>query len=196
MAPRRPVAEAPDSSRLLPDGLNVAIGARAYSASGASADTDIRAAVDGDATTRWCPGTGGVTTLRVDLGRSRRITGIGVTFANKRPNDDATYRVSYASGRGRPAPYPGPTQAGPHPIEQGPLYLHGDAEGRYFDLTFRTTRITTPCVAEFRVFSRVDGAEQLDLGADLSTLKQSEVQGWKYFSGGAATPSTPSSPTG
>jgi len=117
MALQQPGAEVPDSSRRLPDGLNVAIGAQAHSASGSSADTDIGAAVDGDATTRWCPGTGGVTTLRVDLGRSRRITGIGVTFANKRPNDNATYRVTYASGGGQAAPYPGPAQAGPHPIE-------------------------------------------------------------------------------
>ena len=40
---------------LLPDGLNVAIGARATANSGSAPGTSLASIDDGDATTRWCP---------------------------------------------------------------------------------------------------------------------------------------------
>ena len=63
----------------LPDGLNVAIGAKVSANSGAAPPTTLANINDGDGTTRWCPGTVGIHRVTVDLGKVQDISGAGAT---------------------------------------------------------------------------------------------------------------------
>src|ERR1035441_9314365 len=78
----------------LPDGLNVAIGAHVSANSGSTPDTSLSNVNDGDGTTRWCPGTVGIHTVTIDLGRVVDVTGTGVTFSGEEGSDGSFYSVS------------------------------------------------------------------------------------------------------
>ncbi|HTU75852.1 MAG TPA: hypothetical protein VMG38_20240 [Trebonia sp.] len=78
---------------LLPDGLNVAIGAPASASSGSAPGTSLGSIDDGDGTTRWCPGTMGIHTVTLDLGRTVDVSGTGVTFSGEEPSDGSFYSI-------------------------------------------------------------------------------------------------------
>jgi hypothetical protein len=90
----------------LPDGLNVAIGAKVSTNSGAAPPTTLANINDGDGTTRWCPGTIGIHRVTVDLGKVQDITGAGATFTGEEGEDGSFFTVSAGMSRSHMAPLP------------------------------------------------------------------------------------------
>src|ERR1700733_7608398 len=94
---------------LIPDGLNVAIGAHATANSGSAPSTSLANIDDGDGTTRWCPSKLGIHSVTLDLGRVVDITGTGATFSGEEGNDGSFYSIS--TGITRPDQTAFPNQA-------------------------------------------------------------------------------------
>ena len=166
---------------LIPDGLNVAIGAHATANSGSAPSTSLANIDDGDGTTRWCPSKLGIHSVTLDLGRVVDITGTGATFSGEEGNDGSFYSIS--TGITRPDQTAFPNQAPLHrnSIVQGPLYLFAGSASdvtktvpaRYVTLTYQVPREQNICVQELRVFSTTAEAKPgLELGDDLSALPQ------------------------
>jgi hypothetical protein len=164
---------------LLPDGLNVAIGAPATANSGSAPGTSLANIDDGDGTTRWCPSGLGVHSVTVDLGRVVDLAGTGATFSGEEGNDGSFYSVSTGITRPGQAAFPHQSPRNRNPIVQGPLYLFAgtaaDAtatvRARYVTLTYQVPREQNICVQELRVFSAAaESRPDLELGDDLSSL--------------------------
>lgn len=163
----------------LPDGLNVAIGAHVSANSGSTPDTSLSNVNDGDGTTRWCPGTVGIHTVTIDLGRVVDVTGTGVTFSGEEGSDGSFYSVSTGVSSPGQTSFPNQAAGDRNTIVQGPLYLFAGAaadttatvRARYVTLTYQVPREQNICVQELRVFStNATTAPNLELGADLSNL--------------------------
>jgi len=164
---------------LLPDGLNVAIGAHATANSGSAPGSALANIDDGDGTTRWCPSTLGIHSVTLDLGHVVDITGTGATFSGEEGSDGSFYSVSTGITRPDQTPFPNQAALDRNSIVQGPLYLFAGSASdvaktvpaRYVTLTYQVPREQNICVQELRVFSA--GAESrpgLELGDDLSNL--------------------------
>jgi arabinogalactan endo-1,4-beta-galactosidase len=164
---------------LLPDGLNVAIGAHATANSGSAPSTSLGNIDDGDGTTRWCPSTLGIHTVTLDLGHVVDVTGTGATFSGEEGSDGSFYSISTGITRPDQTPFPNQAPDSRNGIVQGPLYLFaGTASNvtatvpaRYVTLTYQVPREQNICVQELRVFSTdAQAAPHLELGDDLSGL--------------------------
>jgi arabinogalactan endo-1,4-beta-galactosidase len=179
---------------LLPDGLNVAIGAKATANSGSAPGTSLGNIDDGDGTTRWCPSTLGIHTVTVDLGRVVDVTGTGVTFSGEEGNDGSFYSISTGITKPGQTPFPNQAPGGRNGIVQGPLYLFAGTPSdvtatvpaRYVTLRYQVPREQNICVQELRVFSTTAAATPgLELGDDLSGLT---AGGGSYTLNGQPTP--------
>ena len=164
---------------LLPDGLNVAVGAQASANSGSAPGTSLANIDDGDGTTRWGPSTLGIHTVTLDLGRTVDLSGTGVTFSGEEGDDGSFYSVKAGLSPGDEQPLPHQAAGDRNTIVQGPLYLFtGSAAdvgatvpARYVTLTYQVPREQNICVQELRLFSpTARSAPGLQLGDDLSTL--------------------------
>jgi Glycosyl hydrolase family 53 len=164
---------------LLPDGLNLAIGAHATANSGSAPGTSLGNIDDGDGTTRWCPSTLGIHTVTLDLGRVVDVTGTGATFSGEESNDGSFYSISTGITRPDQVPFPNQAPGDRNGIVQGPLYLFAGTPSdvtatvpaRYVTLTYQVPREQNICVQELRVFSTsATAAPGLELGDDLSGL--------------------------
>ena len=105
---------------LLPDGLNVAIGARATANSGSAPGTSLGNVDDGDGTTRWCPSALGIHSVTLDLGRVVNMTGTGVTFSGEEGSDGSFYSISTGTHPPRPDAVPQPGAGQPQRDRAGP----------------------------------------------------------------------------
>jgi arabinogalactan endo-1,4-beta-galactosidase len=173
-----------DALPLLPDGLNVAIGAPATANSGSAPGTSLANIDDGDGTTRWCPSGLGLHSVTVDLGRVVTITGTGATFSGEEGNDGSFYSISTGITRPGQTTFPRQSPRDRNTIVQGPLYLFAGTASdstasdttatvpaRYVTLTYQVPREQNICVQELRVFSAdAQSRPGLELGDDLSGL--------------------------
>ena len=164
---------------LLPDGLNVAIGAHASANSGSAPGTSLANIDDGDGTTRWCPSALGIHSVTLDLGRVVNLTGTGVTFSGEEGSDGSFYRISAGLTRTGQTAFPNQAAGNRNGIVQGPLYLlagttsdvTATVRARYVTLTYQVPREQNICVQELRVFSAsARTTPNLELGDDLSAL--------------------------
>jgi arabinogalactan endo-1,4-beta-galactosidase len=174
-----PAAGAAGTLPLLPDGLNVAIGAHATANSGSAPGTSLASIDDGDGTSRWCPSTLGIHTVTLDLGRAVDVTGTGATFSGEEGSDGSFYSISTGLTRRDQTPFPNQASGDRNGIVQGPLYLFAGTtsnvtatvRARYVTLTYQVPREQDICVQELRVFSTsAAAAPNLELGDDLSGL--------------------------
>src|SRR6201996_7734959 len=170
---------------LLPDGLNVAIGARASANSGAAPGSALANIDDGDGTTRWCPSGLGIHRVTLDLGRVVQLTGTGVTFSGEEGSDGSFYSVAAGLSPGHETPLPGQAALTRNTIVQGPLYLFASVAARYVTLTYQVPREQDICVQELRVFSTsAESRPGLELGDDVSGA----TSGGSYTVNGQAAP--------
>jgi arabinogalactan endo-1,4-beta-galactosidase len=162
---------------LLPDGLNVAIGAPVSANSGAAPGSSLASIDDGDGTTRWCPSGLGIHRVTLDLGRVVRLTGTGVTFSGEEGSDGSFYSVSAGLRPGHETPLPHQAAGDRNTIVQGPLYLFAGSAAdpgatvaaRYLTLTYQVPREQDICVQELRAFSTsAESRPGLELGDDVS----------------------------
>jgi arabinogalactan endo-1,4-beta-galactosidase len=162
---------------LLPDGLNVAIGARASANSTAAPGSSLAGIDDGDGTTRWCPAGLGIHRVTLDLGRVVDLTGTGVTFSGEEGSDGSFYSVAAGLSPDHETALPNQAAEDRNTIVQGPLYLFagsasdpaGTVAARYVTLTYQVPREQDICVQELRVFSTsAESRPGLELGDDVS----------------------------
>jgi arabinogalactan endo-1,4-beta-galactosidase len=162
---------------LLPDGLNVAIGAQVSANSGAAPGSSLGSIDDGDGTTRWCPSSLGRHRVTLDLGRVVQLTGTGVTFSGEEGSDGSFYSVSAGLSPGHETPLPHQAAGDRNTIVQGPLYLFAGSAAdpgatvaaRYVTLTYQVPREQDICVQELRAFSAsAESRPGLELGDDVS----------------------------
>ncbi len=162
---------------LLPDGLNVAIGAQVSANSGAAPGSSLGSIDDGDGTTRWCPSSLGVHRVTLDLGRVVQLTGTGVTFSGEEGSDGSFYSVSAGLSPDHETPLPHQAAGDRNTIVQGPLYLFAGSTAdpaatvaaRYVTLTYQVPREQDICVQELRAFSTsAESRPALELGDDVS----------------------------
>jgi arabinogalactan endo-1,4-beta-galactosidase len=162
---------------LLPDGLNVAIGAHVTANSGAAPGSSLAGIDDGDGTTRWCPASLGIHRVTLDLGRVVHLTGTGVTFSGEEGSDGSFYSVAAGLSPDHETPLPHQAAGNRNTIVQGPLYLFAGSASdtaatvtaRYVTLTYQVPREQDICVQELRVFSAsAESRAGLELGDDVS----------------------------
>src|ERR1700761_2388728 len=166
--------QAAGTSPLLPDGLNVAIGARVSANSGAAPGSSLGSIDDGDGTTRWCPSSLGIHRVTLDLGRVVQLTGTGVTFSGEEGSDGSFYSVAAGLSPDHETPLPHPAAEGRNTLVPGALYpfagaAAGTVAARYVTLTYQVPREQDICVQELRVFSAsAESRPGLELGDDVS----------------------------
>jgi arabinogalactan endo-1,4-beta-galactosidase len=159
--------------------LNLAIGASA-TATTEAAGSPAANAVDGSAETPWCSAewTG---TLTVDLGRARRLTGLGMTLGPQ--SQTALVNLSYAARPG----------AAFKPVLDGsllswpandPAYLASPVKARLVRVQVTDNDGTPPCVQELRLYGKAPRTSVVQRGADLSFLPQEEEAGATFSEGG------------
>ena len=159
----------------LPDGLNIAIGAKVSANSGSAPPTTLANVNDGDGTTRWCPGTLGIHSVTIDLGKAQDITGAGATFTGEEGQDGSFFSISTGVSSNQMTPLPNEAAGDRNTIIQGPLYLFAGTSptatvrARYVTLTYEVPREQNICVQEFRVFSTSAVSDPaLELGAQFA----------------------------
>jgi arabinogalactan endo-1,4-beta-galactosidase len=164
---------------LLPDGLNVAIGAQATANSAPAPGSSLANLDDGDGTTRWCPSKLGIHTVTLDLGRTVNVSGTGVTFSGEEGSDGSFYSIKAGITRGDQTPLPNQAGGDRNPVAAGPLSLfagtasdvNATVPARYVTLTYQVPREQNICVQELRIFSPTAETDPgLELGDDLSDL--------------------------
>ncbi len=183
---------------LLPDGLNVAIGAHASASSGAAPGSSLAGVDDGDGTTRWCPASLGIHRVTLDMGRVVDLTGTGVTFSGEEGSDGSFYSVAAGLSPDHETPLPHQAAEDRNTIVQGPLYLFagsaadpaGTVAARYVTLTYQVPREQDICVQELRVFSAsAESRPGLELGDDVSGQAGDTIGGTTSYSvNGQAAP--------
>lgn len=131
------------------------------------------AAVDGNASTTWCPA-GSSGTLTVDLARPRRLTGFGVTLLGDVP---AQVVIAAATAPGRF-----------HVVRRADVratsWLPARTRARWIRLSL-TGAGGTPCVGELRTMA---GGPRMIIGHDLSFAVQERAAGARYTERGRAAP--------
>jgi arabinogalactan endo-1,4-beta-galactosidase len=156
-------------------GVNLALGG-SVSASSAQAAAPAANAVDGSASTAWCP-TAGTASLVVDLGRERQLDAVGLTL----PTADSPVTVSMAlAGDGGRWEAVAPTASVPTGVPTYMQLRQGEATARYARLAVSTADGSPACVSEFRLFGRGDAASRMALGGDL-TFEQLEYTAGNHF---------------
>lgn len=161
--------------------LNVALTGTA-SADTQAAGSPAGNAIDGNASTQWCSTqwTGSVT---VDLGRARRLSGVGVTLGSR--TTTALVNLSYATTSGSWHPVPGGQQQSVPAGE--PVYWPeraGSLVARYVKIDVTDNDGTPPCIGELRLLQRVPASTIPDRGADLSFEPQEEAAGARFTDDG------------
>jgi arabinogalactan endo-1,4-beta-galactosidase len=166
----------------MPAGVDVAIGQSA-TASSETAGQPVANAVDGDATTRWCPAAGATSAqLTVDLGQRYQLNGTGITWAAHSPT---RYSVQ-TSADGRHWQQLG----GAH--SSGSTLTTFDQAGKH--TAARMVRLSfwdsaaLPCVGALRAYASPHSAAQLIRGADLSTLRALNAAGRTFSDAGRTRP--------
>jgi arabinogalactan endo-1,4-beta-galactosidase len=171
----------PPAATGLPPGIDIAI---ERPANGSSETTGQPAtnAVDGDATTHWCPGAGtSDAQLTVSLDRLQQLNGTGVTWVGRAP---AWYQVELSADGRHWRPLHGTRSAADSLTSFDRITGHA-SPARFARLSFSDSS-GVPCVAEFRVYASPHSAAGLIRGADVSTLRALETAG-KSFSDAAGT---------
>ena len=156
-------------------GLSIdwAISGRAAAGS-AQPGSPAGSATDGDAGTDWCP-SAWEGSLTVDLGRVRRLDGVGITLGGTSPSASATIQLAARGGIWTTL-----AAARLIALDPGnPLYVPvpAGAQARYARLTVRSGTGTPVCVGEFRLFGPDPAAARMALGADLSFTPQETAAG-------------------
>jgi arabinogalactan endo-1,4-beta-galactosidase len=123
-------------------------------------------AIDGDATTAWCPA-GPSGTLTVDLGRVQELSGFGLTLLGGVPAT-ATIATATAPGRFRVVRGGTKVQAG------SPVWFPGAGPARWVRLSVSGD---APCVGELRALGR---GPAMILGDDRSFAPQEAAAGATY----------------
>jgi arabinogalactan endo-1,4-beta-galactosidase len=143
-------------------------------------------AIDGDAGTNWCT-SGWTGTLTVDLGQSRRLSGLGLTLDSSSPSASATLGLASASGQAQQ-----PATLKNVALDPGaPLYLPlpADSSAQKIQLTVYSGTGADVCVGELRAYGPDPAASGMALGGDLSFTPQEEAAGAKFSDAGK--PGTP-----
>jgi arabinogalactan endo-1,4-beta-galactosidase len=180
------VARADDREATSALAVNLALGGSA-TASSEQGWAPAANAVDGDASTFWCPTTGSGTLL-VDLGRLRRLDGLGLTLAAW--DSPATVSIALASSPGRWRTAAGSVTSFSAGV---PAYLALPDESRsarFARLSVASSDGTPTCVGELRLFGRTDASADMARGADLSFQLQ-ELQAGAHFTDLNGRPGTP-----
>jgi arabinogalactan endo-1,4-beta-galactosidase len=134
-------------------------------------------AIAGDASAPWCP-TIGSGTLMVDLGRTRSLSGVGLTLS---PWDSpATVRVELAGSSQRFRTVVGSTQAFAAGVPAYVPLSEDQGSARFARLTVASSDPTPTCVGQLRLFGRSDAASDMGLGGDLSFQLQELQAGAKF----------------
>src|SRR5437588_5326500 len=134
--------------------VDLALGG-SVAASSSQAAAPAANAIDGSASTAWCPTTGAAGVV-VDLGGERRLDGVGVTLPTT--DSPATVSVAVAGSSGRWVGVAGSGATAPAGV---PVYLQvrpDEATARYARLQVSSSGGSPPCVAELRLFGRDDTA--------------------------------------
>lgn len=168
-------------SSAMPPGIDVAIGQPA-TASSATDDQPSANALDGDATTHWCPGAGvSAAQLTVDLDRQHQINGTGITWVGRAPEQyDVQISVDGSHWRRLPS-----SRSIWNTLTSFDLADERAAPARFIRLSFADSA-ALPCVAAFRAYASPPSAARLIRGADISTLHALEAAG-KSFSDATGT---------
>ena len=168
-------------SSAMPPGIDVAIGQPA-TASSETTDQPAANALDGDATTHWCPGAETADAqLTVSFDDLHPINGTGVTWVGRAPEQ---YKVQFSVDGNHWQPLPA-TRSIWNTLTSFDLVDRRAAPVRFVRLSFADSA-ALPCVAEFRVYASPPSAARLIRGADISTLRALEAAG-KSFSDAAGT---------
>jgi arabinogalactan endo-1,4-beta-galactosidase len=175
--------DAPAQAAPAPLQLNVAIGAAATATTEASGSPASNA-VDGSAETPWCSSewTG---TLTVDLGRARRLGGLGMTLGPQ--SQTALVNVSYATRPGGPY-HPLPDAYLSSWPANDPAYVAGAFKARLVQVQVTDNDGTPPCIQELRLYGAGSRTSITQLGADLSFEPQEEALGATFSDSGVAAP--------
>jgi arabinogalactan endo-1,4-beta-galactosidase len=170
------VARADDRQATSALAVNMALGGSATASSEQGWAPAVNA-IDGDASTFWCPTTGSGTLL-VDLGRTRRLDGLGLTLASW--DSPATVSVALASSAGHWRTAAGPVTSFSAGV---PAYLSLPDESRsarFARLSVASSDGTPTCVGELRLFGQSDATADMARGADTSFQLQ-ELQAGAHF---------------
>jgi hypothetical protein len=170
----------PDS---MPAGIDVAI-VQSASASSEAAGQPAANAVDGDATTHWCPGAGATNAqLTVGLGQRYQLNGTGVTWVARVPQHssvqisrDGRHWQQLAGSRSSAGALTVFNQADRH-----------EESARFVRLSFSDSA-GLPCVGALRAYASPHSAAQLIRGADLSTLRALNAAGKTFSDAGHTRP--------
>jgi arabinogalactan endo-1,4-beta-galactosidase len=138
-------------------------------------------AIDGSASTQWCASrwTGELT---VDLGRVRRLDGLGLTLAKTA----TTALVNFSAGDDPNALTPVPNATQQSAPAGDPAYWPTQRlTARYVKVDVTDNDGTWPCIGELRLFAPMPINAIPDRGADLSFEPQEEAAGAHFTDAGA-----------
>jgi arabinogalactan endo-1,4-beta-galactosidase len=138
-------------------------------------------AIDGSASTQWCASrwTGELT---VDLGRVRRLDGLGLTLAKTA----TTALVNFSAGDDPNALTPVPNATQQSAPAGDPAYWPTQRlTARYVKVEVTDNDGTWPCIGELRLFAPMPINTIPDRGADLSFEPQEEAAGAHFTDAGA-----------
>src|SRR3954452_9844331 len=124
--------------------------------------SDAQAAIDGDAATTWCG-----SALRVDLGRPKRLTGLGLTLGAGSATPSMTLETSLDGRSWRSA-------------ADNRIFAAGEPEYVRFTGPARFVRLraeSEACVGELRAFAPDRATRRMALGADISFTPLEEAAG-------------------
>ena len=163
--------------------VDLALGAQVTATSAVDGQPASNVA-DADAGTAWCAGQwrGSVT---IDLGRTQRLTGFGVTLAQTASASTASIDVATEAGQWRTVPTAKSVALEP----AVPSYVTPPrgTEARFARLTVSTGDGSSACVGEFRLFGRSAASRAMMRGADLSFQRQELAAGTRFTDAGKAS---------
>ncbi|SFP19650.1 arabinogalactan endo-1,4-beta-galactosidase [Actinomadura madurae] len=152
--------------------VNLALAGSAAAAGGG----DAGAAVDGNAATSWCPA-GPSGTVTVDLVRSRRLSGFGVTLLGS-VRADVAIATATAPGRFH-------TVRRASVAAGSPVWFAARTRARWVRLSLAGKGGGTPCLGELRAMGR---GPSMIIGHDLSFAVQEKAAGARYTDRGRTAP--------
>jgi arabinogalactan endo-1,4-beta-galactosidase len=167
----------------MPAGIDVAI-EQPTTAASETADQPASNAVDGDATTHWCPGTAAAETqLTVSFDQVQQLNGTGITWVGRAPE---RYVVEI-SVDGRHWRQLRGTRPSGSTLTTFDLVDGRAAPARFARLSFSDSG-ALPCVGAFRAYASPRRSERLIRGADVSTLRALEAAGRTFADQRGARP--------
>lgn len=165
-----PASAGPDTGGVRPAGpaVNIAL-LGAASADSAAPGHSAGLAVDGDGATAWCP-TGARGSLTVDLRRTQRVEGLGVTLMGSAAEGSVRLEIGTNPTRlNRIASEPALATG-------SPAWLPSGGTARYVRMSVGGPAAGAVCLGEVRVLARSAAARDLVLGHDLSfAIQEAEV---------------------